>query len=55
MAYKIDIHKAFDILSYCLVRNLSTSMKNDILDFNVIKFFGINTRSSKVLCHLPVR
>ena len=30
-------------------------MKNDMLDFNVIKFFGINTRSSKVCCPLPVR
>jgi len=30
-------------------------MKNDMLDFNVIKFFGINTRSGKVLCPLPVR
>ena len=34
----------------CLVRNSSkVSMKNDMLDFNVIKFFGINTRSGKVL------
>ena len=30
-------------------------MKNDMLDFNVIKFFGINTRSGKVLHPLPVR
>jgi len=30
-------------------------MKNDILDFNVIKFFGINTRASKVLCPFLVR
>jgi len=30
-------------------------MKNDMLDFNVIKFFGINTRSGKVLRPLPVR
>jgi len=30
-------------------------MKNDMLDFNVIKFFGINTRSGKVLRPLPNR
>jgi len=30
-------------------------MKNDILDFNVIKFFDINSRSGKVLRPLPVR
>ena len=30
-------------------------MKNDMLDFNVIKFVGINTRSSKVLRPLPIR
>jgi len=30
-------------------------MKNDMLDFNVIKFFGINTRSGKVLRPLHVR
>jgi len=29
--------------------------KNDMLDFNVIKFFGIKTRSGKVLRPLPVR
>jgi len=26
-----------------------------MLDFNVIKFFGINTRSGKVICPFPVR
>jgi len=31
------------------------SMKNDMLDFKVIKFFGINTRSGKVLRPLLVR
>jgi len=30
-------------------------MKNDMLDFNVIKFFGINTRIGKVLRPLPIR
>jgi len=38
------------------MKNLSkASMKNDMLDFNVIKFFGINTCSGKVLRPLPVR
>ena len=31
------------------------SIKNDMLDFNVIKFFGINTQTDKVLPPLPVR
>jgi len=31
------------------------SMKNDMLDFNVIKVFCINTRTGKVLRPLPVR
>ena len=30
-------------------------MKNDMLDFNVIKFFVINTHTGKVLHHLLVR
>jgi len=30
-------------------------MKNDMLDFNVIKFFCTNTRTSKLLRPLPVR
>ena len=30
-------------------------MKNDMLDFNVIKLFCINTRTGKVLRHLPIR
>ena len=39
----------------CLVGNSSkTSMKNDMLDFNVINFFDINTCSGKVLRPLPV-
>jgi len=29
-------------------------MKNDMLDFNVIKFFCINTRTGKVLRPLPI-
>ena len=31
------------------------SMKNDKMDFSVIKFFGINTRTGKVFRPLPVR
>jgi len=39
----------------CLVGNSSkASKKNDMLDFNVIKLFGINTCTGKVLCPLPV-
>ena len=30
-------------------------MKNDMLNFNVIKFFGIKTRSGKVFRPLPIR
>ena len=30
-------------------------MNNDLLDFNVINFFGINTHIGKVICPLPVR
>ena len=40
----------------CLVENsFKVSMKNDMLDFNVIKFLFINTRSGKVLHPLLVR
>ena len=28
-------------------------MRNDMFDFNVLKFFGINTRSGKVIHPLP--
>jgi len=56
---KIEVSKAISIIKdlTCLVENSSkTSMKNDdMLDFNVIKFFGIKTRSDKVLRPLPVR
>ena len=31
------------------------SMKNDMFNFNVLKFFGINTRTGKVLRPLPIR
>jgi len=55
---KIDVSRAISLITNltCLVGNSSkVSMKNDMLDFNVIKFFDINTRSGKVLRPLPVR
>jgi len=39
-----------------LVGNSSkASMKNDTFDFNVLKFFGINIRTDKVLRSFSVR
>jgi len=35
--------------------SLKSSMRNDMFDFSVLKFFDINTRSDKVLHPLPVR
>ena len=55
---KIGVSNAISIIKdlTCLVGNSSkASMKNDMLDFNVIKFFGIKTRSGKVLRPLPIR
>jgi len=55
---KIVVFRAISIIKdlTCLVGNSSkASMKHDMLDFNVINFFGINTRISKVLRPLPVR
>jgi len=52
---KIEVSRAISVIKdlTCLMGNLSKgSMKNDMLDFNVIEFFGINTRSGKVLCPL---
>jgi len=34
---------------------IKVSMKNDMLDFNVIIFFSINIHNSKVLHPLPVK
>jgi len=54
----IDVSRAISVIKdlTCLVRNLcKASMKNDMLNFNVIKFFCINTRTGKVLRPLPVR
>jgi len=49
---KIDVSRAISLIKdlACLVGNSSkASMRNDMLDFNVIKFFGINTHNGKVL------
>ena len=54
---KIDVSKAIIVIKdlACLVKNLSkASMKNDMLYFNMIKFFGINTRTGKVFPPPPV-
>jgi len=55
---KIDVYRAISVIKDLtrLVGNSSkTSMKNDMLDFNVIKFLGINTCTGKVLRPLLVR
>jgi len=55
---KNDVSRAISVIKdlTCLVGNSSkASMKNDMLDFNVIKFFGVNTRTGKVLRPLLVR
>jgi len=54
---KIEVSMAISIIKdlICLEENSSkVLMENDMLDFNVIKFFGINTRSGKIL-RPPVR
>ena len=55
---KIEVSRAISVIKdlTCLVENSSkVPMKNDMLDFNVIKLFGINTCSDKVLRLLLVR
>ena len=55
---KIEVSSAILVIKdlICLVGNSSkASMKNDMFDFNVLKFFGINTRTGKVLHPLLVR
>jgi len=54
----IDVSRDISVIKdlTCLVGNSSkASMKNYMLDFNVITFFGINTRIDKVLHPLLVR
>jgi len=53
---KIEVSKFILVIKdlTCLVGNSSkASMKNDMFDFNVLKFFGIKTRTGKVLRPLP--
>ena len=55
---KIDVSRAISVIKdlTCLVRNSSkASMKNDMLDFSLINFFGIITRTGKVSSPLPIR
>jgi len=55
---KVDVSTTISVikdLTRLVVNSPKASMKNDMLNFNVIKFFGINTRTSKVLGPLPVR
>jgi len=53
-----EVSKAISIiknLTYLVGNSSKASMKNDMLDFNVIRFFGIDTCSGKVLRPFPVR
>jgi len=55
---EIDVSMTISMIKdlTCLVGNSSKAlMKNDMLNFDVIKFFCINTRSGNVLRPLPVR
>jgi len=55
---KIEVSMAISVIKdlTCLVgKSSKASMKRDMMNFSVIKFFGINTRTSKVLCPLSVR
>jgi len=55
---KIEVSTAISVikdLTFLVGNSFKASMKNDMLDFNVIKFFGINTRTGKVLHPLFVR
>jgi len=55
---KIEVFRAMSVIKdlTCLVGNSSkASMKNDMLVFNIIKCFGINTRTGKFLRPLPIR
>ena len=55
---KIEVSGAISVIEdlTCLVGNSSkASMKKVILDSNVINFFGINTRSGKILRLLPIK
>jgi len=50
--YKIEVSRTISVIKdlTCLVeKSPKASMKNDMLDFNVIKFFCINIHNGKVL------
>ena len=52
---KIDVSRAISVikdLTHLAGNSYKASMKKDMLDFNFITFFGINTRTGKVLCPL---
>jgi len=54
---KIEDYRAILViknLTRLVEKSSKTSMKNDTLNFNVIKFFGINTRIDKVLRLFPI-
>jgi len=55
---KIEVSRAISVIKdlTCLVgKSSKASMKNEMMNYSVIKFFGINTRTGKVLRPLPVR
>jgi len=55
---KIDVSRAISAikdLTYLVGNSSKALMKNDMLGFNVIKFFGINTRTVKVFRPFPIK
>jgi len=55
---KIEVFMTISVikdLTYLVGNSSKASMKIGMLDFNVIKYFGINTRSGKVLRPLLIR
>ena len=55
---KIDFSRAISIIKdliFLLGNSSKVLMKNDRLNFNIINFLGINTRTGKVFRPLPVR
>ena len=55
---KIEASRAILVikdLTYLVGNSSKASMKNDMFNFNVLKSFGINIRTGKVLRPLPVR
>ena len=55
---KIEVFMTISVikdLTYLVGNSSKASMKIGMLDFNVIKYFGMNTRSGKVLRTLLIR